>query len=111
MPRVVRFETAMVSMDVRISASAVHLVVDSLARAALATTAGNMRRADLTNGGTESATTPGGCCLVHLGKATAILADVGVPTSAVCVVDFSSTCSCQDAHTDRWFVRLMNLFM
>ena len=91
---VVRHEAALIAVDVRVSASAIDMVVDSFARAALAASSRNMLRAHRRIFLSESAASHGTRWVVHVGEASAILADVGVSTSAVGVVYFGATCAC-----------------
>ena len=98
LPSVVRGKAALSRVDVGITASAVHLVVDRLARTALTSSACNMLGAHLAIDNAKGATSPGRSRHVLHREATATGAHICVPTSAVGVVYFGSTCSRQDVH-------------
>ena len=97
-PCVVASESTVVGMDVRVTTSSVHLVVNGLAWASLTAAASDMCWADVARLRSHSAAFPGRCRLVIDGETTAVGAHVGVSTGAVRSVDLCSASCRQDAH-------------
>ena len=85
-------------MDVRVAPCAIHMVMNGFTGAALATSSRNMLSTDCVGFRADGATTHGASRVVHDGEATTSLADIGVPTGAVCVVNFGAACACENTH-------------
>ena len=91
-------EATLVAADVRVTTRTVHMILHGLARTALSTTSRNVLRAHLRLHEAEFAVALGRCWHVHHRKASAVLTNVSVSTSAIGVVDFGASSACKYAH-------------
>ena len=78
----------MVLGNIRVTSSAIHLVVNSLAWTALTTATTDVCGAGLTHLHAERASTRSSRWLVGHREAAAVCVHVGISSRAVCVVDF-----------------------
>ena len=95
---VVGGEAALVAVDVRVTTRAIDVIVDSLARAALATPSSNVLGAHVGHCGSKATSSHCTSWVVHARETSTIPAHVRVSTCAIGVVDFGTTCTCQNAH-------------
>ena len=91
-------EAALVAADVGVPTCTVHMILHGLARTALSTTSRNVLRAHLRLHEAEFAVALSWCWHVHHRKAPAVLANVSISTSTICVVDFGASSACKYAH-------------
>ena len=96
--RVVAGESTLVSMDIRVSACSIHMIVNCFSRATKSTSSCKMLGIDFHLLFTESSSSPCGSWLVANGEAAAVEVDISVSSCAVSVVDLCASSACQDAH-------------
>ena len=97
-PGVVRVEATLITVNIGVSTSSIHVVLQVFTRTALTATSRNMLRAHFRLLKAEFARCLSRCRLVHHRKATAILANVSISTSAIGVVNLGTPSACKNAH-------------
>ena len=97
-PGVVRVEATLITVNIGVSTSTIHVVLQVFARTALTATSRNMLRAHFRLLIAEFARGLSRCWLVHHRKATAIFANVSISTSAIGVVNLGTPSACKNAH-------------
>lgn len=96
--RVVRGEAALVAVDVGVTTRAIDVIVDGLAWATLATSSRDVLGAHLGHRGPDAAPTHRASWVILARETSTIPAHICVSTCAISVVDFGTTCTCQNAH-------------
>ena len=95
---VVRVEATLITVNIGVSTSSIHIILQVFARTALTATSRNMLRAHFRLRKAKFARTLSRCWLVHHRKATAIFANVSISTSAIGVVNLGTPSACKYAH-------------